>query len=102
MWFKLVVVGLKAAGQKPKTAEVFCSFSTEGCPAVHDAALAQFCWPLGPENQTPKEFMAPEVSGGVPYQCRHTQPAYTAGDDSCCQHTTAATTLTAVAKQRCL
>lgn len=63
MWFKVVVVGLKAAGgTKPKTTEVFCSFSTGDCPAIQDAALAQFCWPLGPENQTPKEFMAPEVS----------------------------------------
>lgn len=63
MWLKVVVVGLKAAAAKPKTAEVFCSFSTSSeVPAIQDAALAQFCWPLGPENQTPKEFMAPEVS----------------------------------------
>lgn len=63
MWLKVVVVGLKAAaGQKPKAAEVFCRFNVNESPCqVQDQSLAAFCWPLGPENQNPKEFMAPEV-----------------------------------------
>lgn len=77
MWLKLVVVGLKpsaaagppgsAAQQRPKAAEVFCraSVNDAGNASVPDQALAPFCWPLGPENQSPKEFMAPEVGYGV-------------------------------------
>lgn len=69
MWLKVVVVGLKAAaGQKPKAAEVFCRFNVNESPCqVQDQSLAAFCWPLGPENQTPKEFMAAEVrfAGGL-------------------------------------
>jgi hypothetical protein len=63
MWLKLIVVGLKAAhGQKPKTTEVFCRFNGNAACQVQDQAVAPFCWPLGPENQSQKEFMAPEVS----------------------------------------
>lgn len=64
MWLKVTVVGLKAAhGQKPKTTEVFSRFNVNAAACqVQDQALAPFCWPLGPENQSQKEFMAPEVS----------------------------------------
>lgn len=60
MWFKLVVVGLKAA-PKP-AAEVFCKYSScEHQFHVNDEALAAFCLPLGPESQTLKDRMAHEV-----------------------------------------
>lgn len=63
MLFKVVVVGLKAAaGQKPKGTEAFCSCAVNASSAqVQDQSLSAFCWPLGPENQSQKEFMAPEV-----------------------------------------
>jgi hypothetical protein len=60
MWFKLVVVGIKA-GPKP-AAEVFCKYSSCERPFnVNDEALAAFCLPLGPESQTLKDRMAHEV-----------------------------------------
>jgi hypothetical protein len=63
MWFKVVVIGLKAvAGQKPKGTEAFCSCDVNTSTAqVQDQSLSAFCWPLGPEHQSQKEFMAPEV-----------------------------------------
>ncbi|KAF6256297.1 AEX-3 domain-containing protein [Scenedesmus sp. NREL 46B-D3] len=59
MWFKLVVVGIRA-GQKP-AAEVFCNYSSCERPFhVNDEALAALCLPLGPESQTLKDRMAHE------------------------------------------
>ena len=52
---------------KSKTADVFLRFNVT--PGTEDlsaqgAAMANFCFPLGPENQAPKEVLAPEVRGG--------------------------------------
>lgn len=33
-----------------------------------DAALANFCFPLGPDVQERKQYMAPEVSTWAPWQ----------------------------------
>lgn len=65
------MVGLKPAAElagsgqhsKPKATQVHCRYASPDCPSAvpGDQALAPFCWPLGPEHQSPKEFMAPEV-----------------------------------------
>ena len=52
---------------KSKTADVFLRFNvTQGTEdlSAQGAAMANFCFPLGPENQAPKEVLAPEVRGG--------------------------------------
>lgn len=68
MWLKVIVVGLKpaaglAAGTAKRQTVVHCRYASPDCPSAvpGDQALAPFCWPLGPEQQNPKEFMAPEV-----------------------------------------
>jgi hypothetical protein len=90
MWLRVVVVGVDAAasgrGAKP-VAEVFCAHAVNGAPSltdVPDQSLAAFCLPLGPKNQSAKEFMAPEVSTqergvqlgrALQAACRHTRVA---------------------------
>ena len=61
MWLRLVVVGLRL-GPKSKTTETFLSSSINECPFnVSNQSLAAFSFPLGPDSQTPKDRMAPEV-----------------------------------------
>lgn len=52
---------------KAKTADVFLRYNvTQGKEdlSAQGAAMANFCFPLGPENQAPKEVLAPEVNDG--------------------------------------
>jgi hypothetical protein len=61
MWLKFVVVGLRL-GPKSKSTETFLSSDINECPFnVSSQSLAAFSFPLGPDSQTPKDRMAPEV-----------------------------------------
>ena len=57
----------RVAVEKGRNAELFCTFDDPQTLAVTGLdlppaqALGGFCFPLGPENVTPKEYMAPEV-----------------------------------------
>lgn len=64
MWFKFIVIGVKA-GEKGKTAQAFLKYKGNESPFhVPDQQLAAFCLPLGPESQSQKERMSHEVSQG--------------------------------------
>lgn len=61
MWFKFIVVGVKAV-EKGRTAAVFLNYRGNESPFhVPDQQLAAFCLPLGPESQSQKERMSHEV-----------------------------------------
>ena len=57
----------RVAVEKSRAVELFCTFddpqqvksSGNGLPPAQ--ALGGFCFPLGPDNVKPKEYMAPEV-----------------------------------------
>lgn len=61
----------RVAVEKSRAVELFCTFddpqqvtgSSNGLPPAQ--ALGGFCFPLGPDNVTPKEYMAPEVPAHV-------------------------------------
>ena len=58
----------RVAVEKSRAVELFCTFddpqtaSTSGNGLPPAQALGGFCFPLGPDNVQPKEYMAPEVS----------------------------------------
>lgn len=57
----------RVAVEKSRAVELFCTFDdpqqvtgvNNGLPPAQ--ALGGFCFPLGSDNVTPKEYMAPEV-----------------------------------------
>lgn len=57
----------RVAAEKDRSVELFCTFtdptdtsnSAQSLPPAQ--ALGSFCFPLGPSNVKPKEYMAPEV-----------------------------------------
>lgn len=57
----------RVAVEKSRAVELFCTFddpqnvSTSGNGLPPAQALGGFCFPLGPDNVKPKEYMAPEV-----------------------------------------
>lgn len=66
--FKMCFVA-RVAAEKDRSVELFCTF-TDPTEASNSAqalppaqALGSFCFPLGPANVKPKEYMAPEVQG---------------------------------------
>lgn len=65
----------RVAAEKDRSVELFCTFtdptdssnSAQSLPPAQ--ALGSFCYPLGPSNVKPKEYMAPEVTSLETYSC---------------------------------
>jgi len=64
MWLDFSVVALKSTSTGKSSVVFLKHTACEGTVQATDGSIAAFCLPLGPESQTPKDRLAPEVCVG--------------------------------------